>query len=310
MSVLSAHVRFARPFTLVPPAVGMIAYGLVALGARPPTSFEPWVAGKMALGVAAAVLLNVASNGVNQIFDLEVDRINKPARPLPSGEIGLAHAWGSTVAAYALGIAAAAAVNRVALLLVLATVVVTYAYSGPPLRTKRFGLLANLTIAIPRGLLLPVAGWCAVVGSGPGGTLGGKTPLSCEIWALGGIAGLFVFGAATTKDFADIEGDRAGGCRTLPVVLGVRRATRVVAPFLVLPHLLLSIGAWAGILTGHRVGLAVLGIVLAGWGFVVARMLWRDPEALTRSSVHPSWMHMYGLMLGSQIGVALCYLAS
>ena len=74
--------------------------------------------------------------------------------------------------------------------------------------TKRHGIWANITIAIPRGVLLKVAGWSTV-----------KTILGLEPWYIGAIFGLFLLGAASTKDFADIEGDRAGGCRTLPIAL-------------------------------------------------------------------------------------------
>ena len=56
-----------------------------------------------------------------------------------------------------------------------------------------------MTIAIPRGVLLKVAGWSTV-----------KTVMGVEPWFIGAIFGLFVLGASSTKDFADIEGDRAG----------------------------------------------------------------------------------------------------
>ena len=55
------------------------------------------------------------------------------------------------------------------------------------------GALASLTIAIPRGILLKVAGWAMVA-----------HVAFTEPWYLGGIFGLFLIGASTTKDFADI----------------------------------------------------------------------------------------------------------
>ena len=48
-----------------------------------------------------------------------------------------------------------------------------------------------------------------------------------------------------------MEGDRRGGCRTLPIVYGVRRAAWMISPSFVLPFLLINIGTFAGILTGH-----------------------------------------------------------
>ena len=64
-------------------------------------------------------------------------------------------------------------------------------------RTKRDAIGANLTIAIPRGLMLKVAGWTTV-----------KDFDAPEPWYIGSIFFLFLLGAATTKDFADMKGDR------------------------------------------------------------------------------------------------------
>jgi len=51
-----------------------------------------------------------------------------------------------------------------------------------------------------------------------------------EPWFIGDVFGLFLLGAASTKDFSDMEGDRAGGCRTLPIAFGVRKAAYMIAP--------------------------------------------------------------------------------
>src|SRR6185436_15618633 len=116
--------------------------------------------------------------------------------------------------------------------------VATFVYSAPAFgRTKAHPIGANLTIAIPRGLLLKVAGWTMVARAS-----------FAEPWFIGAIFMLFLLGAASTKDFSDMEGDRAGGCRTLPIAFGVRKAAWMIAPFFVLPWLLMPIGAWSGIL--------------------------------------------------------------
>ena len=116
----------------------------------------------------------------------------------------------------------------------VAATAITFIYSVPPFRTKQRGIWANVTIAIPRGVLLKVAGWSAV-----------KTSSGVEPWFIGGIFGLFLLGASTTKDFADMEGDARGGCRTLPIIYGVRRAAWMISPSFVLPFLLIAVGAFA-----------------------------------------------------------------
>jgi chlorophyll synthase len=135
----------------------------------------------------------------------------------------------------------------------------------------------------------------------------GAAPTASDPLALGLVSGLYVLGAAATKDFADVEGDRRGGCRTLPVVLGAARAARVIAPFLVLPWLLLPALAALGWLHAPLARLTILALALAALGALAARALLADPERLGSERNHPAWRAMYLLLLASHAGAALAY---
>jgi 4-hydroxybenzoate polyprenyltransferase len=294
-------VDFARPFTLVAPALGVASAAATAIGARPR---EPWSWGLLvapAMGAVMAAVLNVASNGLNQIFDLDIDRINKPTRPLPSGRLSIAAAWWITMASFAVSLVLAWFVapggRHECFWMVLAAAIITTLYSAPPFRTKRLGIWANVTICIPRGLLLKVAGWSSV-----------KTVMGLEPWYLGTIFALFLLGATTTKDFADMDGDRQGGCRTLPLQFGVKRAAWMISPSFVLPFLMIPAGAWAGILTGHFWLLQLLGAVMVTYGLYVCYLMLRRPDDLAVEANHVSWAHMYRMMFVAQIGFAIAYL--
>jgi 4-hydroxybenzoate polyprenyltransferase len=301
--------KFIRPFTLLVPATGMLAGALMALGADPKW-LSDWhsgwakVYGAVTAGVLLAAALNAFSNGINQIFDIEVDRINKPLRMLPSGRMSLREAWAISLLFLLLALLLAAWINWQCLLIVWAAAVLTYVYSAPPLRTKGRGIWANFTIAIPRGTLLVVCGWSTI-----------KDVLQVEPWFIGAIFGAYILGAATTKDFSDIEGDRLGGCRTLPVRYGVEQAVRIITPFLILPFAMILPGVYFGVLTGHAWLLTALGVGLPLWGAYVVRLLSGSTEALVTpgsSSLrenHPSWVHMYLLTLVAQIGFSVAYLA-
>jgi 4-hydroxybenzoate polyprenyltransferase len=298
---MKAYIDLARPFTLVAPALGFVSGAATAVGARPP---EPWSAGLLVaplIGSAMAALLNAGNNALNQIYDLDIDRVNKPKRPLPSGRLTIAQAWWFTAVAYAAALVLAWLVapggRHECFWLVAVAVVCTFIYSVPPLRTKRLGIWANVTIAIPRGVLLKVAGWSSV-----------KTILGIEPWYIGAIFGLFLLGATTTKDFADMEGDRRGGCRTLPIRYGVRRAAWMISPSFVIPFLMIPVGAWLGILTGRFWLLQILGAVMTAYGIYVCYLMLRRPEDLAVEENHVSWAHMYRMMFVAQIGFALAYL--
>jgi 4-hydroxybenzoate polyprenyltransferase len=252
-------------------------------------------------GALMAGVLNAGSNAINQIYDLAIDRVNKPKRPLPSGALTMGEAWGFTAVAYVLAWVLAFLVapegRRECFWIVLVTSVFTWMYSAPPFRTKRHGLWANVTIAIPRGVFLKVAGWSAV-----------KTVFGLEPWYIGSIFGLFLLGASSTKDFADIAGDQADGCQTLPILYGVKRAAWIISPFLILPFVLIPIGVYRGVLTGNPTLLMVLGPVLILYGVYTSYLMVRKPEELASTENHVSWKHMYLMMMVAQVGFALAYL--
>jgi 4-hydroxybenzoate polyprenyltransferase len=293
--------ELSRPFTLVAPALGFASGAATAYGAVPRETWAPRLLVYPLIGLTMAAVLNAASNALNQIYDLDIDRINKPKRPLPSGRLSLRDAWVFTIVTYGAALALAWLVapqgRHQCFWLVLVAVICTYIYSVPPLRTKRLGLWANVTIAVPRGVLLKVAGWSSV-----------KTIMGTEPWYIGAIFGLFLLGASTTKDFADMEGDARGGCRTLPIIYGVRRAAWMISPSFVVPFVMISIGAWAGILTGRFILLQALAAVMTAYGAYVCYLMLRRPEDLAIDENHVSWAHMYRMMFVAQAGFAIAYL--
>ena len=288
--------ELARPFTLVAPALGMLTGSVIALGAAPAVPLTTWVAVRIVLGTLMAAVLNAASNTLNQVTDLEADRVNKPGRPIPSGRVTEGEAIRLAGWLYVAAFLLAAAVGPQCTLLAGTAAVLTVLYSAPPFRLKAIPYLANVVIAIPRGLLLKVAGWTCVRDFG-----------RLEPWYIGAIFALFLLGATTTKDFADVRGDTAAGFRTLPVVHGPKRAAWMIAPFLVLPFLMIPYGVHEGYLTGNAWVLYTLTGVLSVWGLYVVHLMVRRPDDLARTENHPSWTHMYVMMFVAQIGFALAY---
>jgi 4-hydroxybenzoate polyprenyltransferase len=328
---LRLYVRFTRPFTLLPPLLGVLSGAVTAWGSawnpqrlaghEPSLSFA--IVGTVVLGSLCAGLLNAASNVINQYYDIDNDRLNKPHRPLVTGAIAMSSGWWYAVLLYVLAVVptwlvivwpAESLADRLTaplayhecFFIYLAGMLFTFMYSAPAFgRTKANAYLANLTIAIPRGALLKVAGW-SMVGS----------VFHLEPWFIGAIFFLFLLGASTSKDFSDMKGDLAAGCRTLPIRHGVAAAAKMIAPFYVVPWLLLPIGAWVenpwaptgSILTGNPWLLTGLGLGLAVWGAYTVSLILRDPQALADTENHPSWTHMYLMMMAAQVGFAVAYL--
>ena len=104
-----------------------------------------------------------------------------------------------------------------------------------------------------------------------------------------------------------MEGDARGGCRTLPIIYGVRRAAWMISPSFVLPFLMISAGTFAGILTGNFLLLQLLSLVMTAYGIYVCYLMLRRPEDLAVEENHVSWAHMYRMMFVAQVGFALAY---
>jgi 4-hydroxybenzoate polyprenyltransferase len=301
MSTVRTYVELARPFTLIAPALGFVSGALTAIGAHPHEVWHPGLLVPALIGCVMAMVFNAGNNALNQIYDLEIDRVNKGKRPLPSKRLTIREAWIFTNVTYVITLVLAWLVapggRHECFWIVLVAMIATYIYSMPPLRTKKRGIWANVTIAIPRGVLLKVAGWSAV-----------KTVVGVEPWYIGMVFGLFLLGASTTKDFADMAGDKLGGCRTLPIVYGVKRAAWMISPSFVLPFLLINVGTAFGILTGHALLLHALGFVMTMYGLYVCYLMLKRPEDLAIDENHVSWAHMYRMMFVAQIGFAVAYL--
>lgn len=316
--------KLLRPFTLIPPLLGILSGSACAYGSayNLHQGFTFSLLFTLLLGSFCASLLNGASNIINQVYDIDIDFVNKPTRPIPSGEVSIKEAkiisyilyffsiipvWWITPPPYDKSLferTFAPMEYHSTFFVFLVGMILTFVYSAPFLgRTKRSGMLANFTIALARGELLKVAGWSMVA-----------NVFIFEPWYLGFIFFLFLLGATSTKDFSDIEGDKKFGCITLPVKYGAIKTAKIISLFFVLPWLLIPIGLILKIdkerflLTGNSTLLIILSIILTLWGLYTVSLILKNPNSLTKTENHPSWRQMYLMMIFAQVGFAIAYL--
>jgi homogentisate phytyltransferase/homogentisate geranylgeranyltransferase len=195
----------------------------------------------LACVLVAATGVNVAIVGVNQITDVEIDRVNKPHLPIAAGVLSVRAAWAIVAVAAAVPLALALTQRWVEIAAVLLALAVGAAYSLPPVRLKRRPVAASLCIAGVRAAVVNLgvaAHFSFAFGDG------GHIPAA--VWALTAFVLPFSFAIAVLKDVPDMEGDRRFRIATFTVSLGPRRAARLGLAALV--------GAYAG--------MAVLGPLL------------------------------------------------
>jgi geranylgeranylglycerol-phosphate geranylgeranyltransferase len=223
MSV-SAYIRITRPHNAVVAGLTALLGYLIATGTLTPPS----------LLLAVTVLcITAAGNVINDIYDVDIDRVNRPDRPIPAGEISLRGAGIYTLVLFAGGIAFAALTAPLCLLIALINSGILVAYA---VWLKRRPVFGNVAVAYLTASIFLF-----------GGALAGIEGLVRNV-SLAMITFLATIAREILKDAEDVEGDAAGGARTLPMIIGVR-GTGVVA-FLcacgAVVASLLPIGDWWG----------------------------------------------------------------
>ena len=244
-----AALALLKPVTWFPP-MWAFSCGVVSAGRLE----ARWDA--LALGICVAgPLVCGASQVVNDWFDREVDAINEPDRPIPSGRIPGTWGFWLAVAWSALALGAGALLGPTGLVATGLALVLAWAYSAPPLRFKQNGWLGNLAVGVSYESLAWITG-AAVA-------LGGARP-EPRILLLALLYGLGAHGIMTLNDFKSVAGDRQMGVRSLPVLLGERRAAWTACGVMLAPQLVVL-----GLLLAWRAH-GALAVVVA----FVAVQLW------------------------------------
>lgn len=202
-------LELLKPITWFPP-MWAFACGVVSAGHGLQLRWPMIVAGV----ILAGPLVCATSQAVNDWFDREVDAINEPNRPIPSGRIP--GPWGLYIALIwtALSLEVASTLGVWGFGAAVFGLALAWAYSAPPIRLKQNGWWGNSAVGLCYEGLPWFTGAAIVGGSAPG-------------WPVVLIALLYSFGAhgiMTLNDFKSIEGDRRSGIASLPVQLGATRA--------------------------------------------------------------------------------------
>ena len=205
--------------------------------------FEDALKGLTAM-ILSGPFLTGYTQTINDWYDREIDAINEPYRPIPSGAISesqvIAQIWvlllGGLGIAYGLDVWAGHDDLPVVLLLSIFGSFISYIYSAPPLKLKQNGWAGNYALGAS---YISLPWWC---GQAVFGTL--DRPLFFVLPILYSIAGL---GIAIVNDFKSIEGDRELGLQSLPVAFGVDTAKWICAASVTLTQLGVAAYLYAGL---------------------------------------------------------------
>jgi homogentisate solanesyltransferase len=208
---LRALYKFTRPHTIRGTILASIAGTIRALMDTPGVMNKArWgvMIPRAFVGMIALLLGNAFIVGINQIYDKEIDEMNKPFLPVASGEMSKRSAWVTVLSSMIVGTLLVYTLFPPLLFrLYCFGLFLGGIYSVPPIRTKRNPLLAGLTIATVRGFLLNFGVYYAVKDA-----IGAPFSWSPKVSFIARFMTIYATVIAVTKDLPDIEGDKVRSC--------------------------------------------------------------------------------------------------
>lgn len=215
-SIWKIRLQLMKPITWIP-----LIWGVVC-GAAASGNYE-WKLEHILIAAACMLmsgpLLAGYTQTINDFYDRDLDAINEPYRPIPSGAISVPQVVTQILVLLLAGIGVAYALDVWAnhefptvTVLALGGSFLSYIYSAPPLKLKKNGWLGNYALGASY-IALP---WWA--GQALFGTIDAKIMIITLIYSLAGL------GIAIVNDFKSVEGDRQLGLKSLPVMFGVGTA--------------------------------------------------------------------------------------
>jgi homogentisate phytyltransferase/homogentisate geranylgeranyltransferase len=270
--------RFSRPHTIIGTVASIAGLYVIAVDALPGAALGDGL-GDLAWTLLAGLCVNVYIVGVNQLEDVEIDRVNKPFLPLAAGDITAATARRVVLACAIVPALLALSQGAVETVAVLTGLAVGTAYSVPPLRLKRFPAVAALSITAVRSVVVNLGVALHFTQSLGGGGWSVPPP----VWALTVFVLPFSFAIAILKDVPDAEGDRRFRIATFTLRLGALRVLRIGLGMLSVAYLGMALAGPLWIDEFHPAVLA--GTHLAALAVLLRMGVRTDPrdrEAFTR----------------------------
>ena len=273
-----AGIDLVRPFTLTAPFLVYMGIATASLVYNreiiPITTDWFLTVGQTSFTI---VLVNAASNALNQATDVEADKISKPYRPIPKGIIRADTAQSLAYLLYLFALLRAVTINIWFGIFVFLIMVFTVTYSLPP-RMKKYLFINQVWIAIPRGILGILASWSVF----------GASPFTLTPIVIGLISTLYLIGGMATKDITDSEADKKTGVNTLINTYGNKKTALISFPFMFFPFIFIPIFINQGALKPYLWPLTFLII----FSFIIFYFIIKGKESDTFENVH-AWSLMY-----------------
>ena len=201
---LTAILKIIRPLNFLITFVSIIVAAIICSPDKLPGL-------NVFLAALTASLVLASGNSINDIHDIEIDRINKPLRPLPSGKLSIKEAYRLYILLVIVSIVLSFLVSEMALIIVLISILLLFLYSK---YLKQIPLVGNITIAFLTGLVFIFGGVIVV------------NPVAAIVPAV--FAFLINLIREIIKDMEDVDGDSKAGVITMPIKFGFQKSKYII----------------------------------------------------------------------------------
>ena len=254
MKLFSIAWRFSRPHTIIGSLLS--TWSLYFMSAYPQAEVKNQI-GLFLLTLISAIGCNLYIVCLNQITDIELDKLNKPHLPLASGEISRSTARVIITVSAFVSVISAYLAGWLMFALVLIVGALGTAYSVPPLKFKKHHLGAAFSITLVRGVLVNILMFLHFQWE-----IADTLEFPLYMWPLVLFMILFSIGIAWLKDIPDIKGDRNHGIETLAVNLGSRWVFRGAISLVSFSYLMLVLWGFVGLPGFNKVFLSSFHFVV------------------------------------------------
>ena len=304
--------RFTRPHTLIGSGLAIPAIQMLAA-----PSFEAALSSANLIAALyalfPALLMNLYITGLNQITDVEIDKVNKPNLPLAAGIMTMKTAiitvLVSLIVSLSMGVAHPVLGSQGLNVALWGSGILGTMYSLPPFRLKRFPLLAAFCIVAVRGTIIN-AGFFAHAKAAAFG-MPSATALSCLFGDVKcGLSSLFfgVFGIviALMKDVPDVRGDKLSNVRTLSVRIGQKRVFRAMQRLLMGLFFTVGAGFFRGAVLAPSTLISSFRGIIAVASVLAGLSVWNEAKGVDAEDpkeVYGFYMHLWKLFYLSYLAL-------
>ena len=216
-SWFSTFWRFSRPHTIIGTSLSIFGLYLITLGVTS-SGFSISHLGQILATWIACLCGNIYIVGLNQVEDIDIDKINKPDLPLASGEFTRGQGQLIVIITGIAALVLAWLTGPYLLGMVALSLVIGTAYSLPPIRLKQHPFWAALCIFSVRGTIVNLGLFLHF-----SSVLQRSQGIPNVVWVLTVFILVFTFAIAIFKDIPDLEGDRTYNITTLTIQLGKQK---------------------------------------------------------------------------------------